>query len=537
MTSRSTSGKQQAFEWGALLPPLLFVVFVCWYGASEEGPLCSNDGSSYALTKAVVEEKSLSIGKKDEMMSFLGEGLLIRYSDDAPENARRYWMLTEATDIAVRDGLLYSDRSPAVPFLAIPFYTAGLAVEKIVPPERWPFFHQPLQVPRGRDCWNYVKQCYVTGKNHIDLGLLPESRSSMNPAIRYYWRGRDGLPLPPEPTVSGVEKTRQYFATLVSAVTGSLAVVFIFLCSRLLGLRSSTSVWVGVVYGLCTMQAKYATTMFSHATAGFFVVLSLYFVLAIGRGGKRKPLNYFLLGIAAAAAVVSEYPNALIAAGVLVYLAAQDVRQSASDGRWIRRYSLLFMGLLIPLAALGVYNKLCFGGFFSTSYRYQLHFHYNKDLLTAFSAPLGKGLWDLLLNPQTAGLFLASPVLILALLGFFRFYGACRAEALLVGVLFLLMVLAMAKKVEATGGGSQDPRYLAASMGLTFWASGSSWRRLRREPGNPSRESWDDRYFLFSLLFRHWPSSITLWLSCRGSPSRIGCGARRSSFRGIGGLS
>lgn len=86
----------------------LLVAFSSLYFATTSGITCSNDGSHYALTRALAEEARFSIGNYDDY--------------------------AEGNDIARREGQLYSDRPPGTALVASGFYQlGGLLPEPLVP--------------------------------------------------------------------------------------------------------------------------------------------------------------------------------------------------------------------------------------------------------------------------------------------------------------------------------------------------------------------------------------------------------------------
>ncbi len=78
---------------------LLLVAFSSLYFATTTGITCSNDGSHYALTRALAEEGRFTIGTYDDY--------------------------AEGNDVARRDGVLYSDRPPGTALVAAAFYKLG----------------------------------------------------------------------------------------------------------------------------------------------------------------------------------------------------------------------------------------------------------------------------------------------------------------------------------------------------------------------------------------------------------------------------
>ncbi len=508
----------------ALVAPVLFVAFFCLYALLEDGTVCSNDGSSYALTKSIAERGSFSIGRDDEveriknltkedtgsreeLEKLKNIYLTPLYTDNTPENAERYWLLTEVNDYAKKDGNLYTDRSPGTAFLAVPLYLAGELVLSILPPEKAPFFHQPGKIRRSRYTayWEEHLKAYGDGvekRHEIERGEKkpgPLFRTDFNGKMKalFYMLGYldMGEHLPPEPTISSAEKTRQYFAALLPVVLTALAVVFVYFSCRVLGLKQLSGIAAALVYGLCTVHLKYGTVLFTHAATGFFVVLSLYITLRIGYARRTGMANYLLMGFAWAMTFVCEYPYVLFGFGFFVYLFIRDRKRRVAVRKLLPRYGVLALGALIPLAAFGAYNAQCFGSPFTTSYQYQVGYDFNKELSTAFAEPVDSGLKSLLFDPDYKGLLVSTPIMLLAVAGFYFFFRRHRAEATLVGALFLLMLLIMSKKTETTAGASRDHRYLAASLGLLVMGAGFFVDGLLRGRGG---KTW--RYLGLSLF-------------------------------------
>src|SRR5574341_2320068 len=78
---------------------LLFLIISSIYYATSSGITSSNDGSHYALLRAIVDEGRFRI--------------------------ETYAQYAEGNDLAIRDEVWYSDRPPGTALLCIPFYVAG----------------------------------------------------------------------------------------------------------------------------------------------------------------------------------------------------------------------------------------------------------------------------------------------------------------------------------------------------------------------------------------------------------------------------
>jgi len=89
-----------------LIRALLFVVVSSTYYATASGLTSSNDGSHYALLRAMVDEGRFRI--------------------------ETYTHFAEGNDLAIRDGAIYSDRPPGTALLAVPFYIAGGVLPRLI---------------------------------------------------------------------------------------------------------------------------------------------------------------------------------------------------------------------------------------------------------------------------------------------------------------------------------------------------------------------------------------------------------------------
>lgn len=98
MTRQSPSSSQIG-QMDRVVCIVLFVLLSSIYFATTSGVTSSNDGSHYALTRAIVEQRTFSIDAYDHY--------------------------AEGNDIAKREGQLYSDRPPGTALTASLFYAVG----------------------------------------------------------------------------------------------------------------------------------------------------------------------------------------------------------------------------------------------------------------------------------------------------------------------------------------------------------------------------------------------------------------------------
>jgi len=214
----------------------------------------------------------------------------------------------------------------------------------------------------------------------------------------------------------------------------------------------------GAVFVLlfATPFAVYAGTFFSHAWAGALLLAAAW--LLLGSGSDRwtgEVLGGFLLGLAA----VSEYPAVLVAGPLAL---------AAAWGR-PRRFAWITAGGLLPLGALGLYDRACFGSPFLLASRFEAYPRYMDlahDPTFGFALPRLEGLAGLLVSPL-AGLLLFAPVLLPALaspvIAWRR--GDHRLAVVLASGAWVLP-LVMSGYREWPGGAAFGPRYLV--LGIPF---------------------------------------------------------------------
>lgn len=111
-TSTREKGSEKGWaDW--LICAALFLCLSALYFATAAGITSSNDGSHYALTRAIAEQGRFEIG--------------------------RYDSYAEGNDLARRDGKLFSDRPPGTAMVASLFYTVGRWLP--APPDLLPSRH------------------------------------------------------------------------------------------------------------------------------------------------------------------------------------------------------------------------------------------------------------------------------------------------------------------------------------------------------------------------------------------------------------
>ncbi|MEO8190363.1 MAG: hypothetical protein ABI682_08460 [Acidobacteriota bacterium] len=241
---------------------------------------------------------------------------------------------------------------------------------------------------------------------------------------------------------------------------------------------SASMVVAALAFG--TPLLFYGRSFFSHAWTAALLFLSLE---AIGRAeaaSASRPAPparpgtpgalLWAAGLLAGWAAISEYPVALLTGLLLV--------RAAARGRW-RSGALFAAGLVLPLAVLMVYDKICFGSPFVLSSA--------REAFPEFSQLAGTGLFGFRLpDPRNAagllfhparGLFLFSPFLIWAVPGFlaWRRSGEERADRMFCLWGSVLFFVAMSAYPNWHGGWCLGSRYL---MPIVFFLSLAAARAL-----------------------------------------------------------
>jgi hypothetical protein len=318
----------------------------------------------------------------------------------------------EGNDIAVTpDGRLFSDRPPGTALAAIPFYLSG------------PVLIEPL-------------------------APLPSRHDADNPRLPY--------------------------VLMLPVLAGSAAAVVLYRLQRRLGIHPAAALTTVLFFALGTIHWKYSTVLFSHALSGFLVIFSVYLTLLLADRSLSGRGWYLLLGLATGSAVVVEYSNLLLAGVLAVYWVLK-----LTGGGWRPMLAGAFwwlLGSLVPLSFLAFYNTVNFGHPLTLSYTYAINYPWAGSFATTFSFPLLAGLRAMLWWGEgggwcggppcvNQGLFLLSPVLLLALPGLVLYARRRPAWFLLTTGLFIAYLLLFSTH-HTFHGFTADGRYLMPFLGL-----------------------------------------------------------------------
>ncbi|MEZ4517073.1 MAG: phospholipid carrier-dependent glycosyltransferase [Chloroflexota bacterium] len=338
----------------------------------------------------------------------------------------------EGNDIAITpDGRLFSDRPPGTAVTAIPFYLLG----DLLP--------NPLQ-------------------------SLPSRHDAENPRLPY--------------------------VLLLPVLAGAGTAIVLYWLLRRLQVGQAAAILAVVFFALGTAQWKYSTVLFSHALSGFLIISAVALVLWLADTPDVHWPWYLLLGLLSGWAVVVEYSNALVV--IIVGLYWLIVSWPRITWRPWTTVVPWIAGGLIAAVFLGFYNSVNFGSPLTLSYAYALNYPWAGNFATTFNFPLWPGLKALLVWGEgggwcggppcvNQGIFLLSPVLLLALPGLLPYHKRNSAWFWLTTILFIVYLLLFAKH-QTSHGFTADGRYLVPFLSLLVLPLGFTLDWIL----SPARQAW-----------------------------------------------
>ncbi len=200
---------------------------------------------------------------------------------------------------------------------------------------------------------------------------------------------------------------------------------------------------------LGTIAFPYATALFAHAGTIGLLAIALWAVFS--RESSRR--DYFA-GLAAGAAVASEYPAVIPCAAIAVYLTHASPMRAWRFG----------LGLIPAAALILLNNYLIAGSPFSLGYGSNPAFpELTAGNAFGFNLPDPEALRHLVWG-EYRGLFFWSPVLLMAVPGLVVLFREDRPVAWMIAIVLAFIMLQVGSFYSWFGGNAVGPRYLAPAL-------------------------------------------------------------------------
>ena len=228
------------------------------------------------------------------------------------------------------------------------------------------------------------------------------------------------------------------------AVTTFSAIVIYKLLSRFSSRRSAIISTMLIIYA--TPIYAFSETIFSHIYVMLFLMLSLYYLLNLEKASSRMIVSTSL-----AMAFLIEYQSIITFLPIYIYCILQ---------KKLRDVTIYLIPLSIVLGFHLYYNLVIFKHPLNFPEKFWIGYPSRPaETLHMFSTPLHLGLYMILFSPEN-GLFMISPILLLAIFGFKRLWRLNRWLTILILNLWLINLLFYSTWHLPWGGSSFGPRFL-----------------------------------------------------------------------------
>jgi hypothetical protein len=251
-----------------------------------------------------------------------------------------------------------------------------------------------------------------------------------------------------------------------SAIPGALAVILLVHLCLLLGAPRLPAFGVGAIYGLGTMAFPYSTSFYGHQLAAT-ALLAAFVLVEHGRRAERSSRQRWLTfagGLLGGIAFAAEYPLAIPAVGLAVYIVALS-----PPGARVKRVIWFGLGVLLPVLLVMAYLWTAFGSPFLPGY--------GRLTDPDFARGQGQGLYGVTyprlgalfgtLFGRFRGLFYVSPVIAMAPVGWilaWRRQPSYRPALLFSAFVVTFFLLLNASYYMWWGGASAGPRHLVPML-------------------------------------------------------------------------
>jgi hypothetical protein len=212
-----------------------------------------------------------------------------------------------------------------------------------------------------------------------------------------------------------------------------------------------------IAFGMGTIVLPLSTLLFSHVFTAFLGFAAFALMLR-ERDGPESLSLIALAGLAVGYAITSEYPLALVAAVLGLYLLSR--RDTRTPWRALRRALAYAAGGVVGIVPLLIYNHYAFHSWTHLAYSDVPRQHAG---FFGIGAPSLRVLATLLFDSR--GLLTLSPVLAMGVVGLVLLYRrGRRAEATVIGSICVLFLAYNSGYYLPFGGGFMGPRFLTTML-------------------------------------------------------------------------
>ena len=276
----------------------------------------------------------------------------------------------------------------------------------------------------------------------------------------------------------------QWIATLsTSGLLTALAVVVLFRAALLLGVSEKGALFAAMIYGFATPTWGWATTFFSHAACGAFLVFGFWAIVAAttcrstsDQWTTQRSLWWgvssgFLLG----GAILLELTSAPAVLCIALYGVWRSLRVTPFRTAPLAAGAVL--GGSIAGAPFMLHNLVLFGDPFSVGYSHSIAPPGFESV--AFTVPSLTVAVQLLFGGGR-GLLWLSPILLLIPLSWLAMWRAgARSTVILCVTVFVAFLLINAAYVNWYAGASTGPRYIVPALPFLALPFGWLWDSSR----------------------------------------------------------
>jgi len=236
------------------------------------------------------------------------------------------------------------------------------------------------------------------------------------------------------------------------------------------GFGVSRAFFLTLCFGLGTLAFSYSTTFYTHILSAFFLFLAFILLVDVRMGNTmHQKRAVFFAGASIGMGVLGE-PSVIYGCGVLfLYIFAC---------RRLRPLIPYFILGGVPFAIIQIsYNIICFGGPLSYSYQFANELVMVDVDGRLFGIPSLKIILNLLVLPYR-GLFVSSPILLMAIPGFFIGMSSrkLRLEVIVASMIVLAFFVFLSSYFGWDGGSTVGPRDIVPMFPFLFIIAGFSFR-------------------------------------------------------------